>query len=35
MAHTAVFPLSITIATIAPSAVPKKHIQAVSESSAG
>lgn len=35
MAHTAGFPLSITIATMAPSVVPNKHIQAVSESSAG
>lgn len=35
IAQTAVLPLSITSATIAPSAVPNKHIQAVRESSAG
>lgn len=35
MDQAAVFPLSITSATIAPLAVPKRHIHAVSESSVG
>lgn len=35
MDQTAAFPLSITSATIAPSAVPSRQIQAVRESSAG